>query len=98
MIVVQRAATGAEPAVGQFVDALQLAINDPGQLERIQTTLELHQLRQPGGLGIPGARHALQRGLRGIINAPQLRPDARLFHHLHRGQKEVQQPAQLLAI
>src|SRR3989442_4518239 len=43
----------AEPAVCQFVDAFQLAINGPGQFERIQATLELHQLRQPAGLGCP---------------------------------------------
>jgi hypothetical protein len=36
-----------------------IAINAPGQFERIQVPLELPQLRQPTGLGIAGARHAL---------------------------------------
>ena len=44
MIGVQRAVPGAEPAVGQFVNAFQLAINTAGQLERIAATLELCQL------------------------------------------------------
>ncbi len=57
-IVVQRTTPGAEPAVCHFVDAFQFAINGPGQLERIQSTLELLQIRQAAGLGGAGTRRS----------------------------------------
>ena len=88
----------AQPPVGQFVDALQLLIDDLRQSKRIERLQQTLQRGQLGGIGLRRSQHALEGGLRGTIDPSQFRSHADPLHQLHRRQVEVQPQAQLVAV
>src|SRR5262245_57804761 len=70
----------------------------PGQGERIQARAQGLQLGGVRGRNLRAGEHALQRGQRRIVAAPDASAHARLATELDGGQEQVLEPAQLAAV
>ena len=84
--------------LAELEDVFQLGLNGSRQLKRIQLLLESFQFGHP--LWIRGGRitNPLKRGLRPFIDASNAGADTDLARQLDRGQEQVLEEAQLVAI
>ena len=77
--------------VGHLINALKFLLQAFGQLEGIGLVAQPFKLLDFDGISLGALKQALQRGLRFVIAAFELRADARLLNQLHRGEKQVLQ-------
>ena len=84
--------------VREGVQAAELLVDGLGESEGVELRLERRELDDLRWIRRGAGLDALERGLGAVVHAADARADAHFAHELDRGQEQVLEQAQLLAI
>src|SRR2546425_6386277 len=84
--------------IGEGIEALELVIDGLGEGKWIEAIPQGGQGRNRGGIAARGRLHSLERRAGGVVAPAEARADALLAHELDRGQEQVLEQAQLVAV